>query len=140
MQLDGYLSALVDNPSGVRTLGELIDFNDVNPSLETPVNHTSQSLYVTASTLLYGARVLLITHLHTLLNSMLLANTTTGMNSTYFEDLIRNRELGGSQGIDSALKTHNLDALILPSGLFSTTPSGMRCTGNSCRSFLMKFQ
>ena len=47
--MNAYLAALLDNPSGVRTLADLIAFNDDNPTLEKPTNFTDQSQFVVLS-------------------------------------------------------------------------------------------
>ena len=46
MQLASYFGGLLENPSGVRTLADLIAFDDANPALEEPTNFTDQSQYV----------------------------------------------------------------------------------------------
>jgi amidase len=43
IELNAYFSTLKANPSGVRSLADLIRFNDANPTLEKPNNFTSQS-------------------------------------------------------------------------------------------------
>jgi hypothetical protein len=43
VQLNQYLKALVKNPSGVRSLADLIKFDDDNPTLEEPVGFKDQS-------------------------------------------------------------------------------------------------
>lgn len=59
-------------------------------------------------------------------SSLIRSETTTGRNSTFFKALASNKELGGTRGIDAALKTYNLDALVLPvPGLVATVPAGM---------------
>lgn len=47
-----------------------------------------------------------------------------GMNSTYFEWLTANKEMGATRGIDAALKAHNLDALVLPAQGLAAVPAG----------------
>ena len=44
--MNAYFAALIENPTGVRTLADLIKFNDDNPELEEPTNFTDQSQYV----------------------------------------------------------------------------------------------
>ena len=46
IQLASYFGGLLENPSGVRTLADLIAFDDANPALEEPTNFTDQSQYV----------------------------------------------------------------------------------------------
>ena len=69
-------------------------------------------------------------------SSLIKSETTTGRNSTFFEALASNKELGATRGIDAALKTNNLDALVLPApGLVSTTPAGTMAVMLSVRVF-----
>lgn len=53
------------------------------------------------------------------------SEATTGRNSTFFEALASNKELGASRGIDAALKINHLDALVLPACGLTTRPAGM---------------
>ncbi|EMD38876.1 hypothetical protein CERSUDRAFT_46957 [Gelatoporia subvermispora B] len=46
IQLNAYYAALLANPSGVRTLAELIQFDNDNPALEEPPRFQDQSGYV----------------------------------------------------------------------------------------------
>jgi len=46
VQLNEWYESLLENPSGVRSLADLIAFNDANPELEEPTNFTDQSEYV----------------------------------------------------------------------------------------------
>ena len=43
IQLNAWYEGLLSNPSGVRSLAELIAFDDANPTLEEPTGYTSQS-------------------------------------------------------------------------------------------------
>lgn len=43
IQLTAYYQALLENPSGVRSLADLIKFNDANPDLEEPSRFEDQS-------------------------------------------------------------------------------------------------
>jgi uncharacterized membrane protein YtjA (UPF0391 family) len=57
--------------------------------------------------------------------SLLEAEATTGRNTTFFQSLAFNRDLGATRGIDAALQEHKLDALVLPASLgFTTVPGG----------------
>ncbi|ESK92746.1 glutamyl-trna amidotransferase subunit a [Moniliophthora roreri MCA 2997] len=100
VQLDAYYQALVENPSGVRSLADLIAFNDANPELEEPVNFTDQS-------------------------ELIAAEATVGFDSNYTQALAFNHELGRTRGIDAALQEHNLDALVLPATGLTTTPAAI---------------
>ena len=47
------------------------------------------------------------------------------MNSTYFDALAFDKDLGATRGIDAALKMFNLDALVLPAPGFTTVPAAI---------------
>ncbi|KAF8188069.1 amidase signature enzyme [Pholiota molesta] len=100
IQLDAYYAALLKNPSGVRSLADLIAFNDANKALEEPVNFTSQNILIESE-------------------------ATTGRNATFFQSLAFDKDLGATRGIDAVLKEHNLDALILPAPGFTTVPAAI---------------
>ncbi|KAJ8517706.1 hypothetical protein ONZ45_g5132 [Pleurotus djamor] len=87
--LNAYYGNLIANPSGVTNLAELIKFNDDNPDLELPLGYEDQSI-------------------------MKRAQSTTGFNSTYWEHLEYQHELGRTKGIDAVLRKHRLDALVMP--------------------------
>ncbi|EIN14649.1 amidase signature enzyme [Punctularia strigosozonata HHB-11173 SS5] len=99
IELNRYYEGLLENPSGVRSLADLIAFNDANPELEEPEGFTSQS-------------------------TLIEAEATTGMNTAYFAALAADKDLGATRGIDAALKQFNLDALVLPASV-STTPAAI---------------
>lgn len=65
---------------------------------------------------------------HTLLIQVLLslidAEATTGRNSSFFQALAFDHELGATRGIDAVLKAHKLDSLVLPATGWTTTPAG----------------
>ncbi|KAK7683068.1 hypothetical protein QCA50_013740 [Cerrena zonata] len=98
MQLEAYFEDLVENPSGVRSIADLVAFNDAHPDLEKPSGFEDQSILV-------------------------MADSIYERNSTYFEALAFNKELGATRGIDAALQEHNLDALILPAQGLATIPA-----------------
>ncbi|CCL98730.1 uncharacterized protein FIBRA_00735 [Fibroporia radiculosa] len=100
VQLDAYYAALLENPSGVRSLAELIQFNNDNPSLEEPPRYTDQSILIASE-------------------------ATSGFNSTYYAALAFDKEMGATQGIDAALKAYDLDALVLPAPGFTTVPAAI---------------
>ncbi|KAL5520605.1 hypothetical protein ACEPAF_2606 [Sanghuangporus sanghuang] len=100
VQLNAYFEALLANPSGVRSLADLIAFNDANPELEEPTNFTDQS-------------------------QLIESETTSGFNATFFQALAFDKDLGATRGIDAALQEHNLDALILPAPGFTTVPAAI---------------
>ncbi|KAG7451518.1 amidase signature enzyme [Guyanagaster necrorhizus] len=98
IELNRYFSGLIKNPSGVRSLADLIKFNNDHPDLEEPVNYTDQSTQV-----------------------LIESEATTGFDNAYFDALSIDRELGGSMGIDAAVKAFDLDALALPSQGFTSS-------------------
>ncbi|KAI0795623.1 amidase signature enzyme [Abortiporus biennis] len=100
VQLDAYYQALLSNPSGVRSLADLIKFNDDNPALEEPPRFEDQS-------------------------ELIESEATSGFNSTYFQALAFDKDLGATRGIDAALKANKLDALILPAPGFTTVPAAI---------------
>ncbi|PPQ89267.1 hypothetical protein CVT25_001351 [Psilocybe cyanescens] len=89
IQINAYYQSLLENPSGVRSLADLIAFNNAHPKLEKPLGFESQADFY-------------------------LAEGTDGRNQTFWAQLAFNAELGATRGIDAALKTHNLDALVAP--------------------------
>ncbi|KAJ7256617.1 amidase signature domain-containing protein, partial [Mycena rebaudengoi] len=99
VQLNQYLEALIENPSGVRNLEDLIKFNDAHPELEGPAGYEDQNTLIKAQ--------------------------NTSIDAAYFKAVAFNRELGGTRGIDFALKEHNLHALVLPSDGYTTIPAAL---------------
>ncbi|EJD35378.1 amidase signature enzyme [Auricularia subglabra TFB-10046 SS5] len=87
-----YMAGLTRVPTGVRTLADLITFNSAHPDLELPPPFfNSQSTFIQAE-------------------------ATTGKTSpAYLAALAANHDLGRTRGIDAALQTFNLSALVLPS-------------------------
>ncbi|KAJ3751165.1 amidase signature enzyme [Lentinula detonsa] len=100
IQINAWLEGLISIPSGVRSLADLIAFDNANPSLEEPVNFTSQSEFIASE-------------------------ATTGFTDAYFQSLAFDHELGGAQGIDAALKMFDLDALVLPAQGLTTVPAAI---------------
>ncbi|KAK1220644.1 hypothetical protein PQX77_016597 [Marasmius sp. AFHP31] len=100
VELNAYYERLLENPSGVRSLADLIAFNDANPELEKPENFTDQS-------------------------ELIESESTNGFNSTYFQALVFDHDLGRTRGIDAALRDLNLDALVLPATGLTTTPAAI---------------
>ncbi|KAH9477867.1 Putative amidase [Psilocybe cubensis] len=89
IQMNAYFEALIENPSGVRSVADLIAFNNAHPELEKPPGYESQSDFYEAE-------------------------ATQGRNETFWKQLAFDVELGATRGIDAALKAHNLDALVAP--------------------------
>ncbi|PCH37606.1 amidase signature enzyme [Wolfiporia cocos MD-104 SS10] len=100
IQLNAWYESLLENPSGVRSLAELIQFNNDYPALEEPPRYTDQSILIASE-------------------------ETSGFNSTYYSSLAYDREMGATSGIDAALRMYDLDALVLPAPGFTTTPAAI---------------
>jgi len=119
-ELNKYFAGLISNPSGVRTLADLIKFNDANPTLEEPQGFSDQSTFVSSTSISIEFHEL-TQYRYSLIES----DATPGLDAAYFAALAADHELGRARGIDGALKAHNLDALVLPSDGFTTSPAGM---------------
>ncbi|KZT28516.1 amidase signature enzyme [Neolentinus lepideus HHB14362 ss-1] len=100
VQLNAWFESLLSNPSGVRSMADLIAYNDAHPELEEPSNYTDQS-------------------------TLIRAEASEGFNSTYYQSLAYNHELGRTRGIDAALKKYDLDALVLPAAGYVTMPAAI---------------
>ncbi|TCD67177.1 hypothetical protein EIP91_000403 [Steccherinum ochraceum] len=86
-----YIAGLLEVPTGVKTLEDLIEFNFAHADEELVQPFwTDQSKFVAAE------------------------NTT--MDQGYFNALADDKMLGQTQGIDGTLQKFNLDAILLPSG------------------------
>ncbi|KAF8753006.1 Amidase signature enzyme [Rhizoctonia solani] len=77
-------------PTKTGTLEKIIQFNDAYKGLEQPKGYEGQTIFIDAE-------------------------ATSGYNSTYYDALRENYKLGRQRGIDGALKSYKLDALLLPS-------------------------
>ncbi|KAJ7720973.1 amidase signature enzyme [Mycena maculata] len=99
VQLNEYFQALQENPSGVRSLTDLIKFNEDNPALEKPTGFEDQS-------------------------ALEEAEATNGFDAAYFAALENNRDLG-RRGIDFVLQKFNLDALVAPARGRITGPAAI---------------
>ncbi|KXN81982.1 hypothetical protein AN958_03329 [Leucoagaricus sp. SymC.cos] len=100
VQLNQWFESLLANPSGVRSLADLIKFNDDNPNLEEPPQFEDQS-------------------------ELIESEATKGFNATYFDALAADHDLGSTRGIDAVLQEHKLDALVLPATGFTTVPAAI---------------
>ncbi|KAJ7432102.1 amidase signature enzyme [Mycena galericulata] len=100
VELNAYLQALLKNPSGVRSLADVIRFNDENPTLEKPEGFEDQSRWIPSE-------------------------ATDGFDAEYFAALAAKHDLGTTRGIDHVLKEFNLDALVLPAPGITSTPSAI---------------
>ncbi|KAF9440277.1 amidase signature enzyme [Macrolepiota fuliginosa MF-IS2] len=97
IQLNQWFESLLSNPSGVRSLADLIKFNDANPDLEKPLHFEDQS-------------------------ELIASEATNGFDDAFFAALAIDKDLGSTRGIDATLQMHNLDALVLPATGFSRIP------------------
>ncbi|KAF8172387.1 amidase signature enzyme [Mycena galopus ATCC 62051] len=100
VQLNAYFEALLKNPSGVRSLADLIKFNDMHPELEEPAGFEDQS-------------------------GLIASEATNGFDAAYFASLAADHDLGSTRGIDFVLKKFNLDALVLPAPGFTPIPAAV---------------
>ncbi|KAJ7026769.1 amidase signature enzyme [Mycena alexandri] len=98
VQLNAYFEALLKNPSGVRSLADLIKFDNDNPALEEPAGFEDQ---------------------------FIASEATDGFDAAYFAALAADHDLGSTRGIDFVLKKFNLDALVLPAPGFTTSPAAV---------------
>ncbi|KAJ8463583.1 hypothetical protein ONZ45_g17529 [Pleurotus djamor] len=94
IQLNAWYKGLISNPSGVRSMSDLIKFNEDNRPLEMPPGYEDQS-YLTES------------------------QATHGFNATYLAALRHNHDLGRTRGIDAVLRKYRLDALVVPANVAS---------------------
>ncbi|CDO76779.1 hypothetical protein BN946_scf184978.g8 [Trametes cinnabarina] len=98
VDVERYLAGLVEVPTGVRTLADLIAFNIAHADEElVPPFWTDQSQFIAAE------------------------NTT--VDQAFFDALAADKVLGATQGIDAALERFELDALLLPTDVASSPPA-----------------
>ncbi|KAJ3479278.1 hypothetical protein NLI96_g9169 [Meripilus lineatus] len=89
VDVKNYIDGLLQVPTGVTNLADLIAFNNEHADVElVPPFWTSQSDFLAAE------------------------NTT--VDQAYFDALAADMDLGRTRGIDGALKKFNVDALVLP--------------------------
>ncbi|KAF7307742.1 Amidase domain-containing protein [Mycena kentingensis (nom. inval.)] len=96
IQLNDWFQSLLKNPSGVRSLADLIKFNDANPELEEPEHFEDQSILIGSE-------------------------ATNGFDDAFFAALAADHDLGSTRGIDFVLKKFDLDAIVLPAPGFTTS-------------------
>ncbi|THH30588.1 hypothetical protein EUX98_g3595 [Antrodiella citrinella] len=90
VDLATYIAGLVEVPTGVKTLADLIAFNVAHADEElVPPFWTDQSIFI--------------------------ASENTTQDQAYFDALAADKDLGQTRGIDATLKKFNLDAIIIPS-------------------------
>ncbi|KAI8988997.1 amidase signature enzyme [Trametes punicea] len=98
VDVERYIAGLLEVPTGVRTLADLIAFNIAHADEELiPPFWTDQSQFI--------------------------ASENTTVNQAFFDALAADKDLGATRGIDAALTDFKLDALILPTDIASTPPA-----------------
>ncbi|KAG8711031.1 hypothetical protein FRC09_020808, partial [Ceratobasidium sp. 395] len=100
IQINAYLKNLRSIPTGATTLSKIIVYNDEHKDLEEPEGYVDQ----------IGLRW---------------AGATLGYNSSYYNAIHNNYDIGRTRGIDATLITHKLDALILPSNEHTAVPAAI---------------
>ncbi|QRW09892.1 amidase [Ceratobasidium sp. AG-Ba] len=100
IEVNAYLKGLESIPTGASTLAKLIAYNDDHKNLEEPEGYEDQSIFIESQ-------------------------ATTGYNSTYYAALAADYELGRTRGIDYVLKKYKLDAIVLPSNGYTTSPAAI---------------
>ncbi|CAE6447825.1 unnamed protein product [Rhizoctonia solani] len=98
--LNAYIKDLAYVSANVSSLADILVFNDEHKKLEEPKGYEDQS-------------------------TLALAESTNGYNSTYHKFLRQNHILSRERGIDAVLKARNLDALLLPSNLYTALPAAL---------------
>ncbi|KAI0634590.1 amidase signature enzyme [Trametes polyzona] len=98
VDVERYIAGLLEIPTGVKTLADLIAFNTAHANEElVPPFWTDQSQFIAAE------------------------NTT--VDQAFFDALAADKDLGATRGIDAALKNFKLNALILPTDIASSPPA-----------------
>ncbi|KAG0699099.1 amidase signature domain-containing protein [Suillus ampliporus] len=98
--INKYISELVDVPTGVKTLADLIEFNETHADQELPAPfYTDQSQFIKSE----AAQV----------------------DDAYFAALAEDFDLGCTRGIDATLAQFNLDAIILPTDARASKPAAI---------------
>lgn len=118
VDLNTYLAGLKESPTGVRSLSDVIKFNDDHPELEKPDGYEGQSRYPFQD--IIRLRIDCLKSFYRLIDS----EATSGRDDTYSEAAALNTEYGRTRGIDAALQAHRLDALILPTTGPPWSPAG----------------
>ncbi|KAL7284768.1 hypothetical protein ACG7TL_002075 [Trametes sanguinea] len=92
VQINQYISELLEVPTGVKDLADLIAFNIAHADEElVPPFWTDQSTFI--------------------------ASENTTVNQAYFDAIAADKELGATRGIDATLQAFKLDALLVPSAV-----------------------
>ena len=112
VDLNKYIASLVDVPTGVKNLADLIAFNIENAKEELiPPFHAdqSQSVHSDSRHKLRTANLFV-----TGIACRLIKSEATNVDDIYHAALAANIDLGRTRGIDATLKKFNLDAILLP--------------------------
>ncbi|KAG2366490.1 amidase signature domain-containing protein [Suillus spraguei] len=100
VDLNKYLSELVNVPTGVKTLAALIEFNEKRANLDLPPPfYKDQSQFIQSE--------------------------ATQVDDAYFAALAEDFDLGRTRGIDAILAQFNLDAIILPTDGLAPGPAAI---------------
>ncbi|KAJ8082280.1 hypothetical protein AAF712_001743 [Marasmius tenuissimus] len=99
IEFNRYLEWLDDVPTGVRTLADLIKFNEDHKDVELPQDYDDQS-------------------------RLIASEATTGCDEEYLKATTTSLEQGTTNGIDAVMTKHKLDALVLP-GSDGSTPAAL---------------
>lgn len=99
----------------MRSLEDLINFNDANAAVAFPPGQCCQQVLKPG---------------HTRLIQIFIASVqTTGIKHDIYQySLAENIRIGATEGIDAALQKYNLDALVLPTEGIGATPAGLAGT------------
>ncbi|PIL28885.1 transporter [Ganoderma sinense ZZ0214-1] len=98
VDLNRYIAGLVEVPSNVKNLADLIAYNTAHADEELVEPYwTDQSEFIFAQNL--------------------------SVNEAYFEAVVKAKDLAGKRGIDATLASFNLSALIMPSQVASAVPA-----------------
>ncbi|EGO26812.1 hypothetical protein SERLADRAFT_360869 [Serpula lacrymans var. lacrymans S7.9] len=100
IDVNKYLAGLVEVPTGVKNIADVITFNKEHADLELiPPYYEDQSQLITSE--------------------------ATVADETYHAALAKNLELGRTRGIDATLEKFKLDAIIIHSNGFASTPAAI---------------
>lgn len=100
IDINKYISELVEVPTGVKTLADLIEFNKTHADQELPPPfYTDQSQFIQSE--------------------------AAPVDDAYFAALAKDFDLGRTRGIDAVLSQFNLDAIILPTDAQAHLPAAI---------------
>lgn len=100
VDVNNYIAGLMEVPTGVKDLADLIQFNIDNASEELiPPFYADQSQFI--------------------------ASENSTMDDAYFAALTADVDLGRTRGIDATLQEFNLDAILLPTNGFTAGPAAI---------------